>query len=67
MDSKIIGIAFDVGAEIARYVIRAFRDNDPASLDKVTDIFPEGHALRSRVALAIAQHRAMKDLGEDSG
>jgi len=50
---EIIELAMTAGIEIAKMVIDAFLERDPKKLKKVTDVFPRGHALKSRLALAM--------------
>lgn len=53
MDSnvEVAKIIIELLMEIGKVLMEAFSSNDPSKLMKVTDILPQGHALRSRAEL----------------
>jgi len=65
--SKSIGsdaavVALEVGAEVAKLVIDAIANDDPAALKKVQDVLPRGHKLRSEITLAVEQEKLRRKL-----
>lgn len=63
--TAVIPVAIELGAEIAKLVIDAIANNDPATMKKVTDILPRGHKLRSEITYALEMERLRKRLADN--
>lgn len=66
-DSKSIGLeAFSIasylGMSLANLVISAILKNDVETMKKVSDLFPDGAVILSRLALISAEENARKKL-----
>jgi hypothetical protein len=55
-----IPIAIEVGAEIAKLVIAAIANDDPATLKKVQDILPKNSKLRAELVYAAEMEKLRK-------
>jgi hypothetical protein len=61
--TDLIPIGAELVVEIVKLIMSAVNAEDPATLRKVGDVLPVGHALRSRLALLEAESKAEKELG----
>jgi hypothetical protein len=60
--ASAVVVAVEVAAEIAKLVIEAIANDDPATLKKVQDILPRGHKLRSEITYAVEMEKLRKKL-----
>ena len=54
--------AIELGASITRLVIDALQADDIQALRKVSDVLPDGHPLRARLALVAGEEKARREL-----
>lgn len=59
-----VGVMAELIGEIGKIIVQAFQENDPAKLEKVTDVLPAGHPLRLSAKLAHEEEVTRRALEE---
>lgn len=54
--------AIELGSAITRLVIDALQADDIQTIRKVSDVLPDGHPLRARLALIAGEEKARREL-----
>lgn len=63
MSPSLVTLLVDLLSALGHIIVKAFQDRDSATLQRVTDILPKGHVLKSRVQYELQDALARDQFG----